>query len=92
MLAARQAQLLAGSHALLMVLGYAVLWCNFLGFVALMCCAALPASEDTVIDFLTWLDLSGHSGRAGAAVSMIAREHVLTGLRVPSAGVCVPVI
>jgi integrase len=67
------------------VQGYSLLWRDFKGFAASLGRAVMPASSDTVMDFLTWLDLSGRGGRASAAVSAIAREHVLEGARSPSA-------
>jgi integrase len=67
-----------------MVHRYVLLWCDFKSFVVLLGCSALPATPNTVMDFLTWLDLSGRGGRAGAAVSAIAWEHVLEGVRSPN--------
>ncbi len=84
-LAEQQAQLLAGSHAASTVQGYATLWHNFHQFTVSVGRAALPASANVVMDFLTWLDLSGCGRWASAALATIAQEHVLASMASPCA-------
>lgn len=73
------AELLNSSHADSTLCSYDRLWTDFTKFAGGMGVSACPATEETIISFLTWLDLMGHSSCAVTALAAIARAHTLQG-------------